>query len=174
MKSNTIHINRTNITCYEDGTVEWLHGRYDRVHRTHGCKNRDGYPKVNIKKKMMSVHRLMAMAFLSDFDESLCVDHIDGDRSNNNLSNLRTATRSQNQRAFKSPRKNATSSYRGVSWYKQTKKWLAAANLNGKVINIGYFFDELEAAMAFDEFAVANGFLPEALNFSRRNAEMVS
>lgn len=57
---------------------------------------------INKKPANKKIHRLLAMTFLHDFDEKLQVDHIDGDRLNNNLSNLRMVTASNNQRNRKS------------------------------------------------------------------------
>lgn len=91
------------------------------------------------------------------------VDHRDRDRLNNQRSNLRLATRSQNA-TNKSIQSNNTSGYRGVYWLKRDKKWLARVGINGKFINAGLFKDKRQAALAynkkaielFGEFAVPN------------------
>lgn len=58
-----------------------------------------GYCRITISKH---VHRLVAQAFLDDPDseEQCWVDHIDGNRANNNVSNLRWVTPSENCAAF--------------------------------------------------------------------------
>ena len=61
------------------------------------CYKRIGLRK-NKKKKTMFIHRLLAMTFLEDYSEDLQVDHKDNNRANNNLSNLRMVTRSDNER----------------------------------------------------------------------------
>lgn len=166
---NTITVNNTEIICFSDGSVEWFNGRFCEVRRTFGHKNSDGYPKVCLGNKNVSVHRIMARAFIEGWDESLCVDHIDGDHANNRIENLRMATHSQNNRAFSKPRKGVTSKYRGVSRRSDCNRWVAQATLGSKRMYIGIYVSELEAALAFDSFAVANGFLPEALNFNNHN-----
>lgn len=55
---------------------------------------------VDGKPKNFYVHRIMAQLYLPDFDESLEVNHIDGNTLNNDISNLEVMTRSQNQQAY--------------------------------------------------------------------------
>jgi hypothetical protein len=95
--------------------------------------------------------------------DGFTVDHADRNSLNNQLSNLRLATRSQqghNQRL----RSTNTSGYRGVTWDKQMGKWQARIMVNGKRIHLGFYADPKEAALAYDaaakihygEFAVLN------------------
>jgi hypothetical protein len=60
--------------------------------------NYDGYRSILIKHKSYFIHRLLVKTFFKNFDEDLQVDHIDNDKLNNNLSNLRMVTHSNNQR----------------------------------------------------------------------------
>lgn len=55
-----------------------------------------GYPFIRIKGKMYLVHRLVALAFIPTNDTTLHIDHIDGNRMNNNVSNLRWCTQKEN------------------------------------------------------------------------------
>ena len=63
---------------------------------------KNGYERfclyVNKKQKMKTVHRLVAMTFLEDYTEDLYVDHKDNNKTNNNLSNLKMVTPSENNR----------------------------------------------------------------------------
>lgn len=59
--------------------------------------DRKGYKYVYIKKKKYSVHRLVALEFISNPNNLPEVDHIDGDPYNNNVENLRWVTRQENE-----------------------------------------------------------------------------
>lgn len=78
------------------------------------------------------------------------VDHIDRNRLNCQKSNLRLATRSQNQ-ANCGPRKNNTLGYVGIS--KTDKKWTAACKKNYRRYVAGRFLTKEEAAKAYDKLA---------------------
>ena len=71
------------------------------------------------------------------------IDHINGDRADNRIGNLRAVTRSQNQ-YNKRPQRNA-SGYRGVSWHKKSGKWCVRIGINDKVKSMGYY-DDIELA----------------------------
>lgn len=78
------------------------------------------------------------------------VDHIDRDKLNNRRANLRVV----------SPRQNAqnrigagrTSPFRGVHYHRASGKWMASAQVAGKVHSLGYYDDELDAAIAAERF----------------------
>jgi hypothetical protein len=72
------------------------------------------------------------------------IDHINGDRADNNIDNLREATRSQNCQNAKLSKVNR-SGVKGVSWHKYNQKWYARIRLDGKRIDLGYFDNLIEA-----------------------------
>lgn len=79
-------------------------------------------------------------------------DHKDGDGLNNQRSNLRVCTIQQNNRNQR-PRKGCSSSYKGVCYHKQIKRWRAYIDVDRKRINLGCYGDELSAAKAYNQEA---------------------
>lgn len=82
------------------------------------------------------------------------IDHIDRNRQNDQISNLRLASCSQNLRN-PSKRRNCSSAYLGVSWNKKTRKWVAHIYLNKKLHSCGSFDKEIDAARAYNAAALA-------------------
>ena len=80
----------------------------------------------------------MAIAFITNPDVKSCVDHIDNDKSNNKIANLRWATHSQNSQN-KSMMSNNTSGVKGVIWDKSSNKWRARITIDGIKVHLGYF-----------------------------------
>jgi hypothetical protein len=85
------------------------------------------------------------------------IDHIDGQKANNRLKNLRDVSSTLNARNRKMPRNN-TSGITGVSWNKRRGRWEACASLNNKNTHIGYFDDISEAEAAVKAFRAKHGF----------------
>lgn len=63
---------------------------------TKGCKDGRGYYRVGINYKDISVHRLVAETFIENISNKRFVDHIDRDKSNNDVTNLRWVTAQEN------------------------------------------------------------------------------
>jgi hypothetical protein len=82
----------------------------------------------------------------------IILDHIDGNGLNNQKSNLRICTTSQNQ-MNSSKRKDNTSGFKGVRWHKKTKKWEARIWVNNKWKYLGHHVTPEVAACAYNEAA---------------------
>ena len=84
--------------------------------------NNRGYTTIVLtreaQRKTHSVHRLVGFAFLDRNDEQTDVDHINHDRNNNMVNNLRWTTKSVNQRN-RSRQNNNTSGTKGVIFNKK-------------------------------------------------------
>lgn len=107
--------------------------------------NSNGYYQVNLwkdeKRKTYLVHRLVAMTYLDNYAEDMQVDHINGDKQNNKLQNLRMVTGQKNQW-------NRTTA-KGYCWDKNAGKWRPFIKVNGKTKNLGCFDTEQEARDAY-------------------------
>lgn len=87
------------------------------------------------------------------------IDHIDGNRLNNAISNLRSVSRQENTKNL-SRRPLNTSGVPGVIWNKRSRKWRASIKVSGKFIYLGHF-ENLEAAALARKIAEAQyGFHP--------------
>jgi hypothetical protein len=110
--------------------------------------NGKGYEIVGLhkdnKKYNQKIHRLVAKAFIKNPKNKEQVDHINNNRTDNSVYNLRWATRQEN--GFNSSMSsNNTSGVKGVCYHKRVKKWQAFIKINGKLKFIGYY-DEMEDA----------------------------
>lgn len=167
---------RKQFNTSKTGGKNWT-SHYPPVILKHGLTTK-GYPIVALHKdgrqRTKTVHRLMAQVFLDDYSETLFVDHKDTVRTNNLIGNLRMATFEQNG-ANSTKQKGCSSKFKGVCYDKSRSKWQAQMKLNYKVIHLGRYDNEEEAARAYDvalvehygEFALTNemmGLYKEACN----------
>lgn len=107
---------------------------------------KDGYTRIFIKRKSYLAHRL-AFVMHFGFEPECEIDHINHNRSDNRLLNLRKASKTENMRNI-SLQSNNTSGFMGVYWNKASKKWAAQIKVNGKNKRIGLFADKNEAIQA--------------------------
>ena len=121
---------------------------------------KDGYKDVIIhlegKKYNKTVHKLVANAFLENIENKKCVDHINNNKEDNNINNLRYATRKENGQN-RQLGKNNTSGYKGVSYFKLNNKWEAYIKIDGIKINLG-MYDTIEEAKQSRQDAVKKAF----------------
>jgi hypothetical protein len=107
------------------------------------------------KKKHFRIHRLLCKCFKDDFSDELFVDHINKDKLDNRLENLRMVTKAQNNKNRDSY-KDSSSKYKGVYFDKNNNKWKASITINYKQIYIGRYQTELEAAQAYNNYIDQN------------------
>lgn len=106
-----------------------------------GTIRRDGYVRIRVFHQMYQGHRL-AWFFIHGVWPSNLIDHIDGNPSNNSLSNLREATAFQNQHNRRA---------KGYSYSSRDKKFAAQLLVNGKLMRLGRFDTAEEARAAYLE-----------------------
>ena len=86
--------------------------------------------------------------------DGLVVDHISRNGLDNRKANLRSATPAQNTcNRARAGRTGGHSAYRGVTRHKGMDQWFARIGVNGRTIPLGYFDDEIDAALAYDNAA---------------------
>lgn len=93
------------------------------------------------------VHRIIWKMYYGEDPKEL-IDHIDGDRSNNRIENLREATRSQNNKNLTGLKSNNTSGCTGVHFHTRFGKWVARISILGKHKHLGYFDNKEDAIEA--------------------------
>jgi hypothetical protein len=119
---------------------------------TTGSPNNHGYIKVGVLRHKFTAHRLAFALHYGRWPNGQ-IDHIDHDRANNKITNLREVTEMQNhQNAAK--RSDNTSGYKGVSRVnRKIKTWQASIKSGGKQKFLGTFLTAEEAACAYDSAA---------------------
>jgi hypothetical protein len=108
-----------------------------------------GYLKITIKNQAYLEHRIVFYMVHGYCPET--VDHINGDKTDNRIENLRAATYSENQCNVPLASNNV-SGHKGVTFYKRMNKWRAQIAFNKVVKHLGYF-DTKELAAEFVELA---------------------
>ena len=102
--------------------------------------------RANNKNTYGLVHRLIATTFCFNLNAKDKVDHINNDRTNNHINNLRWATISENNHNKKMKRTN-TSGYTGA--FKDKWGYRARIKIDGKNIHLGRFDTVEEASEAY-------------------------
>lgn len=100
----------------------------------------------------LAVHKLVYESFYGDVPLGMQIDHIDRNRFNNRLDNLRLATNGQNNRN-KKKKIIATSIYTGAYYDRRRQKFVAVIHVDGKRKHLGTFANEEDAALAYDRAA---------------------
>lgn len=131
----------------ETGIFTWKVRTSNRINvgDATGCPNGDGYLLISVQSRLYQAHRLAWLYVYGEWPEDQ-IDHINRNRSDNRIANLRDVSHKQNgQNAGKYS--HNTSGHTGVSWHKQSSKWRATIKHNQKKIHLGYF-ENLEDAVA--------------------------
>lgn len=149
---------------YKDGLLYWKSVTHDNkaylIGQVAGSIHKTGYRHITWMNRIHKAHRLIFMLHFGYMPKE--IDHVNGDRSDNRIENLRKCTRSENQ-YNKSAQQNL-SGHKGVSWHKKTAKWNVRVMKSKRSHSFGYF-DDLELAVLVAQEArlkVFGGFAYEA------------
>jgi len=125
---------------YEDGNLIWKKkiAHNTIIGKIAGRTYDIGYKSIGLYGKEYMSHRLVFMFHHGYFPKE--VDHIDGNKSNNRIENLRPATHSENLKNQKIRTTNV-SGHKNVGWVKREQKWRVRITVNFKDKHIGYFSD---------------------------------
>ena len=102
---------------------------------------------MKFKERTLYYHRLVWLLVNGGIPEGKELDHINGDRIDNRLDNLRLVDHRGNQQNQK---KHRETDRLGYYWYKPTNKWNALIRINGKGVHLGYFSNENYAQKAYN------------------------
>jgi hypothetical protein len=140
----------SNSLKYIDGTLFWENPSAPRLTKGDlaGWEDNRGYRRIQLGERTYLTHRLVFLMHHGYLPK--IVDHIDGDRLNNKIENLREVTPSQSSCNIKT-RVNSISGVKGVTWRKDRNRWIAKITYQGKVYHVGLYKDVEDAEKAIQE-----------------------
>jgi hypothetical protein len=127
-------------------TFDGAHFRWKHNGKLAGSAKSHGYRKIKNHEKEYYEHHLV---WFLHTGRKAQLDHINGNRADNRLENLREATQSENLMNT-ARRSDNRSGYKGVGWHKHSQKWQARIKIpNGKHLHLGYFNAPEDAHAAY-------------------------
>ena len=137
------------ICDYAAGILRWKYsvGRRIRAGGVAGYITSKGYLQVQLHYRVHRVHRVI-WAMRHGAWPQCQIDHIDENKSNNSIGNLRQCTNGENQQNITKARRGSRSGVRGVCWITRDKKWRAHIVINGERKHLGAFDSLLDAVAA--------------------------
>jgi len=157
-------VNLNRLFTYDPVTGEIRHA-FTKTHNAKkgdltGCPNSvSGYLYVSIKGRQKRAHRVAWIMSNGPIPDGLHIDHINGDRADNRLVNLRLVTNHDNHKNVKMMSNNK-SGVTGVYRDSSRRKWVAEIRINRKTVHLGRFDDVLSAKAARAKAERKYGFHP--------------
>lgn len=114
-----------------------------------GTTHKSGYIKITLDSVPYWAHRLAWLCYYKEWPkgEAYQIDHINGNKADNRICNLRLVTNKKNTRNHKMYSHN-TSGVTGVCFNEQSRKWYAQINVGNKQIHLGSFYNFQDAVTA--------------------------
>lgn len=134
---------------YDDAMMHFSYDQYTGIVRSAsnrrnvhigdivGSKDRQGYLVTTLFKRPVKLHRLAWLLTYQEWPNGQ-IDHINGDKSDNRIANLRVVTNSENKQNLTLSVAN-TSGHLGVSFHKASGKWRSTIKINGKSRHLGLY-----------------------------------
>lgn len=146
MKSNKILLTKNElhkIFYYQDGYLYWnfSKGKIQKDIKAGSLNKKTKYLEITYKTIRYKAHRLIWVYHFGDFNQNLQIDHINGIRDDNRITNLRLVTPQQNQWNQKTAK--------GYYFDKNSQKYKAKICIGYKNISLGYYLTENEARQAY-------------------------
>lgn len=154
MKAKEIDVDSVrNVLDYNPltGLFKWKKSRQGvKIDLSAGYKMKNGYLGISIDNRDYYAHRLAWAYVNGDIPDGQCVDHINGSRTDNRISNLRIGTQGQNMQNQKvAHSKNKSTGVLGAYFVKGKGKFKSTICTNGKTKHLGYFATVEEASAAY-------------------------
>ena len=137
---------------YKDGyliSIKRLGNNQKLGHKAHYDHEQIKYHKIHFRTLSYKAHRLIWVWHYGNIPDNIQIDHIDRNKKNNRIENLRLVTALENRQNM-GVRKDNTSGKKGVYWDKNANKWASAISYNGKKHYLG-IFSKLEDAIRIRE-----------------------
>lgn len=115
-------------------------------------KSSHGYLRGSLYNKRYYAHRVIWAMVNLEWPRNL-IDHVNGNKMDNRIDNLREATTAQNS-WNQGISKSNTSGYKGVCWCNTTKKWLSYINIDSKLKMLGSFDSPAVAHEMYKKVAI--------------------
>lgn len=141
---------------YRDGNLFWNDARSNVKAGDRAGSDNQIYKQLQIDHKKYYVHQIIFLYHRGYIPNEL--DHIDGNRLNNDIENLRSVTHSQNQHNHSKHKsyngKPTSSQYKGVYWEERRNKWRSRIVIDKREKHLGYFINEIDAAKCYNDAAI--------------------
>ena len=150
--SSLTHSRVKEILHYDEDSGQFLRkvavGRNTKVGDVAGAVSGNGYVILSVDGAQVYGHRLAWFYTTGRWPERQ-IDHINGERTDNRICNLREASQGENNQNLTQLHRQNTSGFTGVSWHKAAKKWSAHINANKVRQYLGLFHTKEEAYAAY-------------------------